>query len=113
MGDGGPRLSAIKIIPFLPAAERKELTSTLTRVPPGSYLFLFVSPPTTTLLGPPLPLPRRPLAPFCGSSNSSSSASASSSSSSNSSQRFPTFQQTGRFAFAAFHSRVESSRGPR
>lgn len=36
-GVGRPRLSAIKIIPFLLAAERKELTSTLSRVPPGCY----------------------------------------------------------------------------
>lgn len=37
LGVGRPRLSAIKIIPFLLAAERKELTSTLSRVPPGCY----------------------------------------------------------------------------
>lgn len=37
LGIGRPRLSAIKIIPFLLAAERKELTSTLSRVPPGCY----------------------------------------------------------------------------
>jgi len=35
---GRPRLSAIKIIPFLPAAERKELTSTLPRGTPGVLL---------------------------------------------------------------------------
>lgn len=61
---GRPRLSAIKIIPFLPAAERKELTSTLPRVPRGCYpppspttavrswtVVLFPVPPDASLRG--------------------------------------------------------------
>ena len=49
LGVGRPRLSAIKIIPFLLAAERKELTSTLSGVhgyhgyPRGATLFLFLA----------------------------------------------------------------------
>lgn len=55
LGVGRPRLSAIKIIPFLLAAERKELTSTLSRVAPprGATLFLFLPPPVSTSSPPP------------------------------------------------------------
>ena len=45
-GIGRPRLSAIKIIPFLPAVKRKELTSTLT-VPRGGVQLLPLYHPLT------------------------------------------------------------------